>query len=183
MGARIRSLWLGLAVAGLLAGQSLPPDAGLRRAVELHQSGDLENAVSEYRVYLKQHPDSVLARSNLGVALSRLGRYEEAIAEYTQALKKEPGNLPIRINLALAYYKTAQIATAAEQLTEVVAKQPSNRQAVFLLADCNLQMGEDKKGIALLAPSRSSRQMTSRWCTCSAPRTSATNSRNAARRW
>jgi len=152
MGARIRSLWLGLAVAGLLAGQSLPPDPGLRRAVELHQSGDLENAVSEYRVYLKQHPDSVLARSNLGVALSRLGRYEEAIAEYTQALKKEPGNLPIRINLALAYYKTAQIATAAEQLTEVVAKQPSNRQAVFLLADCNLQMGEDKKVIALLAP-------------------------------
>src|SRR5262249_365924 len=39
-----------------------------------------------------------------------------------------------------------------EHLAQVVAKQPSNRQAVLLLADCNLQLGEDKKVIELLAP-------------------------------
>jgi Flp pilus assembly protein TadD len=94
----------------------------------------------------------VIARSNLGAALSRLGRYEEAITEYDLALKKEPGNLPVRVNRALAYYKTSQIKTAAEQLAKVVAKQPSNRQAVLLLADCDLQLGEDKKVIKLLAP-------------------------------
>jgi Flp pilus assembly protein TadD len=93
-----------------------------------------------------------MARSNLGAALSKLGRFEEAIAEYRHALGKDPGNLPIRLNLALAYYKTAQISVAAQQLTKVVSQQPSNRQAVFLLADCDLQLGENKKVIELLAP-------------------------------
>jgi Flp pilus assembly protein TadD len=153
MRVRIRSLGLLLAAAGLLAGQpSQSAEAILRRAIELHQSGDIEGAVTQYREYLKLNGDSVMARSNLGAALSRLGRYEEAIVEYDLALKKEPGNLPVQVNLALAYYKTAQIKTAAEQLAKVVAKQPSNRQAVLLLADCDLQLGEDKKVIELLAP-------------------------------
>jgi len=128
------------------------PDAALRRAVQLHQAGDMEGAVREYRAYLNQVPDSVMAHSNLGAALSRLGRFEEAIAEYKQAMERDPGNLQVRLNLALSYYKTAQVSTAAEELAAVVAKQPSNRQAVFLLADCDLQLGENKKVIELLAP-------------------------------
>jgi tetratricopeptide (TPR) repeat protein len=34
----------------------------------------------------------------------------------------------------------------------VVAEQPANRQAVFLLADCDLRLGENKKVIELLSP-------------------------------
>jgi tetratricopeptide (TPR) repeat protein len=124
----------------------------LRHAIELHQSGDMEGAIREYRAYLKQTPNNVMARSNLGAALSRAGRYEEAIKEYKQALDREPGNLPIRLNLALAYYKTAEISSAAEYLAMVVERQPSNRQAVFLLADCDLRLGENKKVIELLTP-------------------------------
>jgi tetratricopeptide (TPR) repeat protein len=127
-------------------------DAAFRHAVELHQSGYIEGAIREYRAYLQQHPDNVMARSNLGAALSKSGRYEEAIAEYRKALEKDQSNVPIRTNLALAYYKTAQLEAAAEQLATVVAKQPANRQAVFMLADCELQLGDDKKVIELLAP-------------------------------
>src|SRR5438046_1619392 len=90
-----------------------PAEATLRHAIQLHQSGDLEGAIREYRAYLKQTPTHVMARSNLGAALSRAGRYEEAVAEYKQALDREPGNLPVRVNLALAYYKTAQVSSAA----------------------------------------------------------------------
>jgi tetratricopeptide (TPR) repeat protein len=93
-----------------------------------------------------------MARSNLGAALSRSGHYEEAIAEYQKALEKDPGNVPIRVNLALSYYKTAQLADAAKHLDSVVAQQPSNRQAVLLLAACDLQLGENKKVIELLSP-------------------------------
>lgn len=139
-------------IAGLW-GQTPPSAEGiLRHAIELHQAGNFEGAVGEYRAYLKQNPDNVVARSNLGAALSKLGRYEEAISEYTQALKKDPRNLPVQLNLALAYYKTAQIPVAAEHLAAVVKQQPRNKQAVFLLADCDLQLGEYKKVITLLAP-------------------------------
>jgi Tfp pilus assembly protein PilF len=56
------------------------------------------------------------------------------------------------VNLALAYYKTSRISAAAEELEKAIQQQPSNRQAVFLLADCDLRLGEYKKVIELLAP-------------------------------
>jgi tetratricopeptide (TPR) repeat protein len=140
---------LGYAVS---AQEPLSPDALLRRAVELHQAGDIPGATAAYREYLKVEPQSVMARSNLGAALSKAGQYEEAIAEYRQALDLEPRNLPVRVNLALAYYKTSQISAAAEELAKAIQQQPSNRQVIFLLADCDLRLGENKKVIELLSP-------------------------------
>jgi len=134
------------------AQQNSPAEALLRHAIQLHQSGDTEAAISEYRAYLKQAPNNVMARSNLGAALSRSGHYEEAIVEYKQALALDPGNVPVRLNLGLAYYKTADLSSAAEQLAAAVKHQPSNRQAIFLLADCHLRLGENKKVIELLSP-------------------------------
>lgn len=143
------AVWL---ASTAMAQQPPAPDELLRRAIELHQAGDIPGATAEYRAYLKQVPKSVMARSNLGAALSKAGQFEEAIAEYRQALDLEPRNLPVRLNLALAYYKTSQISAAAEDLTKVIQQQPSNRQAVFLLADCDLRLGENKKVIELLSP-------------------------------
>ena len=145
---------LGLAAWLAYAAMAQPssPDALLRHAIELHQAGDIAGAIVEYRAFLKQSPNNVMARSNLGAALSKSGRYEEATVEYRKALDLEPRNLPVRVNLALAYYKTAQIADAAEELTKAVKQGPPNRQAIFLLADCDLRLGENKKVIELLAP-------------------------------
>jgi predicted Zn-dependent protease len=56
------------------------------------------------------------------------------------------------LNLAIANYKVAQIPTAAEELTEVHKLQPNNRQAILLLADCDLRLGENKRVIDLLSP-------------------------------
>ncbi len=147
----VKILCLCACLAPLVRAQA-PEEATLRHAIELHQAGDLEGAISEYRVYLKHNPDSVIAHSNLGAALSRSGRYEDAIGEYRHALEKDPANLPVRINLALSYYKSADVSSAAQELVTVVARQPKNSQAVFLLADCYLQLGEYKKVIDLLVP-------------------------------
>jgi tetratricopeptide (TPR) repeat protein len=127
-------------------------DAILRHAVELHQAGDVEGAIREYRAYLKQAPTNVMARSNLGAALARAGRYGEAITEYRKALEQQPDNLQVRLNFGLAYYKAAEVSQAAAELSKVVAQQAGNRQAVLLLADCDLRLGENKKVIELLSP-------------------------------
>jgi tetratricopeptide (TPR) repeat protein len=142
-------VWLAFST---MAQEQSSPDALLRRAIDLHQAGDIQGAIAGYRAYLKQAPKSVMALSNLGAALSKAGLYEEAIGEYKQALELEPANPPVRVNLALAYYKTAQLSAAAQELTKVVTQQPSNRQAIFLLADCDLRLGDNKKVIALLEP-------------------------------
>jgi tetratricopeptide (TPR) repeat protein len=139
-------------VVRIAAGQNQPPSEILQHAIALHQSGDIEGAIREYRAFLKLRPDAVQVRSNLGAALSKAGRYQEAIAEYKLALEKDSRNPAILLNLALAHYKIAQIPTAAAELATIHELQPANRQALFLLADCQLRLGENKKVIDLLSP-------------------------------
>jgi tetratricopeptide (TPR) repeat protein len=123
----------------------------LRHAIQLHQSGDIAAAISEYRNHLDQVRDNAMARSNLGAALAGSGHFEEAIVEYRKALEAQPGNLPVRLNLALAYYKASEISQAAAELERVLGER-RDRQPVLLLADCYLRLGENKKVIDLLSP-------------------------------
>ena len=128
------------------------PERILARAVQSHQSGDIEGAIRDYQAYLALRPERVEARSNLGAALARMGRYVDAIEQYKRALALDGRNQAIRFNLAAAYYKTARILSASKELEAVVAAQPENRNAVLLLADCNLRMGEFKRVVELLTP-------------------------------
>src|SRR3954462_13752303 len=77
------------------------------RATQLHEAGNLEEAVRAYQAILVSHPNRADVRSNLGAAYARLGRYEDAIEQYKQALALDSRNQTIRFNLALAYYKSA----------------------------------------------------------------------------
>ena len=131
---------------------STPPEVILKRAISLHQKGDLEAAIREYRAYLNARPNALDARSNLGAALARLGRYDEAISEYRQALTIDPKSPGVVMNLGLAYYKTGFYAEATQQLTTAHALQPGNQQVTMLLADACLRLGENSKVIGLLQP-------------------------------
>lgn len=158
-----RTIQIMLVLCGwLLAGASIwaqpakqapnNPDRIFARAVQLHQAGDLENAIKEYQAFLAERPERTDARSNLGAVLARLGRYQEAIEQYNRALLLDSRNPGIRFNLAVAYYKSARTVLASQELEKVIASQPENPNATLLLADCYLQMGEYKKIIALLTP-------------------------------
>lgn len=134
----------------------------LANAIQLHQAGDFEGAVREYRIFLATSPDDkarVIACSNLGAALARLGRYGEAIEQYQQALRANqavPGEGPeaaeIRFNLGVAYYKAGQIPNAARELAKLSSLQSNNMNVALLLADCHLRMGQNKQVIELLSP-------------------------------
>jgi tetratricopeptide (TPR) repeat protein len=150
-----RLLALGVLSGCLLVGQTTDaqlPERYLQQAIALHQKGDFEGAIADYRKYLKLRPDAVDARSNLGAALAHLGRYEEAIAEYKLALEKAPNNFGVLLNLGLAYYKAGQFTEAAAEFGATRTAQPDNRQALVLAADCHLRLGENKEVIKLLAP-------------------------------
>jgi len=128
------------------------PQELVQDAIQKQQAGDLEGAVTEYRQFLKMHPEATAIHSNLGAALAGLGRYEEAIPEYRIALKQSPALLSARLNLALAYYKMGQIPEAAKELEKIHAKDSANRQAALLLGDCYLRMGQPKDVIRILEP-------------------------------
>lgn len=124
----------------------------LIHAIQLHQSGQIDAAIREYRKYLALDPGNFVARANLGAALGRQGRYTEAITEYQKALKLRPGNPQVRLNLALAHYKAMQLDEAVEELLPLHADDPSELRLGLLLGDCYFRLGEDKKAAALLEP-------------------------------
>lgn len=124
----------------------------LKRAIGLHQSGDIDGAIQAYEKYLSLRPESAGALSNLGAAYARVARYQDAIVQYRHALKLQPGNAPVELNLALAFYKTGQTELAAAALEKVHGEAPAELQPVLLLADCWLALGENRKVVELLAP-------------------------------
>jgi tetratricopeptide (TPR) repeat protein len=135
--------------------QSDGVEQAFERAVQLHQSGDLEGAVRAYTEILSKSPARSDVRSNLGAAYSGLGRYEDAIEQYKRALSLTGSNEAIRFNLGVAYYKAALFAEAAAELTRFLAVAPKSAQAAnakIISADCNVRLGEYKKVIAALSP-------------------------------
>jgi tetratricopeptide (TPR) repeat protein len=127
------------------------PQDLLKQAIAAQQSGHFDEAIRIYQGLLAQYPNIALLRSNLGAALSAEGRYSEAITEYNRALKTDP-NAEVRLNLALAYYKAGDLSSAIAALKQVHEQQPSNLQAVTVLADCYLKLGQNKQVVDLLTP-------------------------------
>jgi tetratricopeptide (TPR) repeat protein len=136
--------------------RAIDVDRAFETATRLHETGDIEGAVRGYQAILASHPERADVRSNLGAAYSRLGRYEDAIEQYKLALARDNRNQTIRRNLALAYYKAALFAEAATELDRFVAAAPpglaDRKDAVLLLADCLVRIGEYKRVIELLSP-------------------------------
>ena len=145
-----------LAVPAIAQSRTDNVDEVFARATQLHNSGDIEGAIRGYQSILATHPERVDVRSNLGAAYSRLGRYEDAIAQYKEALKRDSRNATIRFNLALAYYKGALFLEAADEFTAFLATASADLaqrpNAVLLLADCRVRIGEYKKVIESLSP-------------------------------
>lgn len=131
--------------------QSTSPQELFRDAMEAQQAGRFEQAVRIYRTLIAQYPNVFEIRSNLGASLSGEGLYNEAIAEYQHALALK-ANPQVRLNLAIAYYKTGDFQQSVATLKVVQAEEPADVQAVTLLADCYLKLGENKKVIEVLTP-------------------------------
>ena len=141
------------------AGPSVPSSAGadelralFAEAVRLHQAHQLDAAADAYGRFLKDQPRNVEALSNLGAVLAAQGRYDGAISRYREALAVDARRTAVRLNLAVALQKAGRAADAAAELERVVAEAPQNRNAVVLLAECRVRLGEYGKAAALLTP-------------------------------
>lgn len=144
-------LVVALLCAGSLCGQTKSPQELLKEAVALQQQGKLDQAIGDYELFLDMYPNVPQVRSNLAAALVGAGRYADAITQYKRALEKK-ADPAVRLNLALAYYKSANFKQTVEELEKVRDADPANVQALLLLADCDLRLGQNKKVIDLLNP-------------------------------
>lgn len=147
---RIASLFV--LAAGLANAQQPNPDELLRRAINAQQSGDINEAIRDYRQLLELRPDTPEARVNLGAALVQLGQYDAGIKEYEQALPAVTNKNQVRMNIALAYYKKGDFQAAHDQFEVLRKTAPANAQLVILLGDTDLRLNRPEEARALLAP-------------------------------
>jgi Flp pilus assembly protein TadD len=146
---------IGFCLLLLLPLQSANPDGAnihAQNGLRLQSSGQLSEAVAEYRESLKLAPKQPGVLTNLGAALAQSGDLPGAVATYKKALVLDPNSESAALNLAIAYYKLSLWLDASEYLLKYHRAHPQDLRSGLLLGDCYLQLGEARQAVATVAP-------------------------------
>lgn len=107
--------WWRRLVGGTSERSTRTPDF-LREALDLEARGDFPNALTSYRLALRERPDDLKVLQNIAIAFSRTGQPEEAIRTYRRALQLEPSLAGAHYGLAFLLLKRGDTAHAAMHL-------------------------------------------------------------------
>jgi tetratricopeptide (TPR) repeat protein len=136
-----------LTIAFLLAAA---PQTLLDSGAQALQSGDLVRAEQLFRAYLKDHPQSAEALSNLGALSARREQFALAVDFYQRALKANPQLTQIHFNLAVALGRLNRQDAAATHLRTFLKSYPNEPRAHQLLGLCLTETGELRDALAEL---------------------------------
>jgi TolA-binding protein len=118
---RLEKAWSGGGHAAILIHPRASNDA-LRAAVALEDAGKYADAARVYQEILAQHPDSLLAWTNLGNAEVQLGNRTEAENAYRKALAIDPSSRDALNNLAWQLYEAKRYDEAESLARKAVAQ-------------------------------------------------------------
>lgn len=96
-----------------------------RRGLALHNKGDIDSAIVEYRKSISLNPYYQNAHNNLGNALDEQGKQQEAIKEYNAALNLNPFYAAAHYNLAITLQKMGDTVGAEQHFLSACPAIPS----------------------------------------------------------
>lgn len=88
----------------------------LSEALELESRGDFANALTSYRLALRERPDDLGVLQNIAIAFSKTSQPEEAIRTYRRALQLSPDLAGAHYGLAFLLLKRGDTAHAGHHL-------------------------------------------------------------------
>ncbi len=88
----------------------------LAEALDLESRGDYANALTSYRLALRERPDDLGVLQNIAIAYSKTGQPEEAIRTYRRALQLDADSPGAHYGLAFLLLKRGDSAHAAMHL-------------------------------------------------------------------
>jgi Flp pilus assembly protein TadD len=122
--------WLSRLLGGKSDGNMKPQRLDyLTEALGLERQGDLEAALTSYRLALRDHPNDPRILQNMAIAFSRTGRMNEAIGAYRRALELDPELSGAHYGLAFLLIKRGDLAEAAAHLEAFLDAPPSGAEA------------------------------------------------------
>lgn len=118
---RLEKAWAGGSHAAILIRPGTASDT-LRTAVALEEAGKYADAASAYRTMLAQHPESLLAWTNLGNAEMQLGNRAAAEEAFRKALSIEGSSRDALNNLAWLLYESKRYDEAESLARKAVSQ-------------------------------------------------------------
>jgi protein O-GlcNAc transferase len=116
----------------------------LRRAVALHQGGDLAAAEMLYRQVLALQPQSFDAHHLLGVLLAQRGDHDQAHRELDQALTLRPGDPTALSSIGKQRMAAGDFAGARLAYEQALAARPGHSGLLFARGNAWRALGDDK---------------------------------------
>jgi len=101
----------------------------LNEAMALERQGDLNGAITSYRLGLRDNPNDLRILQNIAIAFSKTGQVEEAIRHYRRALSIDDTLSGAHYGLAFLLIKKPDLAKAAEHLQAFLARPPKGPDA------------------------------------------------------
>jgi protein O-GlcNAc transferase len=114
----------------------------LRRAMSLHQRGDLAHAESIYRQALEAEPRSADAWHYLGVLAQQTGRADAAHAMLCQAVALNPALAPAHYHLGVVLMGLRQVAAAVACFWQTIQLSPGHVDAHINLGNALQELNE-----------------------------------------
>lgn len=118
----------------------------LKEALHLERQGDLDAALTSYRLALRDKPGDPRVLENMAIAYSRLGRRDEAIRCYQRALELEPGLSGAHYGLAFLLLKRGQAELAAHHLEAFLTHAPAGGEAEAWIRHAHATLDELRAG-------------------------------------
>jgi tetratricopeptide (TPR) repeat protein len=123
------------------------PKIRFNLANEYRSRGDMDAAISNYRIALETDSDSVRTRITLGDALQLKGDLDAAIDAYQSALDLEPQNASAHRSLGTALRAKGDVDDAILRYRYAIALDPDFYRAHYNLANALQSKGESEEAV------------------------------------
>lgn len=117
-------------------------------AISLEQTGNFEDAITNYQEALRLRPNYVQAEVNLGHLFETLGRIDDAIDLLERGLIRHPEDPNLRSNLGNAYLQKGRATAARKMLSRAIELAPNAAPAYNSLAVAHMLEGNQEGAIS-----------------------------------
>lgn len=100
-----------------------------REGLELLRAGKFHEALTSFRLALKENPGDPVVLQQIAIAYTRIGMTEEAAKTYRHVLKNQPDSSGAHYGLAFIYLRGGQHEEAARHLRAFLESPPSGADA------------------------------------------------------
>ena len=115
------------------------PNPKLQQAIQHHQNGQLNEAITLYKELIQEGGAIASVYSNLSGALSQQGKPKEAIELLNSAISSFPNDIGMALSLGQTYLSVGDLNNARQLANSILLKFPTQGEAHFILGNIFLK--------------------------------------------